>query len=39
LIDNVMFVPLIGLIKNIINGKFNTNNEYKITREKKLKKG
>ena len=38
LIDNVMFVPLIGFIKNIVNGKFNANNEYKITKEKKLKK-
>jgi len=34
LIDNVMFVPLIGFVKNTINGTFNANNEYKITKEK-----
>ena len=33
-IDNVMFVPLIGFVKNTINGIFNANNEYKITKEK-----
>lgn len=34
LIDNVMFVPLTGFIKNITNRKFNANNEYKITKGK-----